>query len=189
MSIATTLGIGNNKSMVIQVNKNQCGGTVGVNNQDLSSDVKVPTTTLDTVFWDDIAKSPRTKIAVMKIDIEGAEPAAMQGASQLLKSHVVLNLIMEVNCHNNCLDTAVLMFQQLRICAVSTVPLGVQRRPSSGNSCQLCASQRHRSSPLPRHQGRAAPTGLEGGHHGHRPGSLSTKRHGSNSCECVVCVE
>lgn len=107
------IGLGNDKSMVIQVNKNQCGGTVGVNNQDASG-VKVPTTTLDTVFWDDAAKRSRANIAVMKIDIEGAEPAAMQGASQLIKSHAVLNFIMEVNCHGNCIKNAVGMFQQLR---------------------------------------------------------------------------
>lgn len=109
------IGIGDNTEQVIKVSDQVCGGTVGIWQQDLSSKVSVPMTTLDQVFWDAKARRSRVRIAVMKIDIEGAETEAIRGASNLLQHGYIENIIMEVNCHQaNCLERQLAMFRSLR---------------------------------------------------------------------------
>jgi FkbM family methyltransferase len=73
-------------------------GHVGAAENSIEGSIRVPARTLDSLF-EEISID---KIALMKIDIEGSEPVAMQSLDRMLSSHDVDFIYFEVNPY--CLE-------------------------------------------------------------------------------------
>lgn len=79
----------------------RCSGTFGLGSLGATpttiTSLTIPALTLDLMFWDAETRAATVSIAVMKMDIESSEPAAIAGARNLLEAGAIHNILMEVN--------------------------------------------------------------------------------------------